>query len=141
MVPECFGYTIGSPEEDLSYDERDSAPFMPKCVVVDPTLTGVVEPRVRNIPWDNTIIYEAHVKGFTKRHPAVSAAQQGTYAGLGVKAVVDYVKSLGLTSIELLPIHAFIQDSQLPERGLSNYWGYNRSGFSARTALRLGARQ
>ena len=130
-APECFGYTLGSPQEDLSFDERDSAPFMPKCVVVDPNFDWRGQPRVRSVPWDQTIIYEAHVKGFTKRHPCVSPAQQGTYAGLGVKAVVDYVKSLGVTSIELLPIHTFIQDSQLLERGLSNYWGYNSIGFFA----------
>ena len=129
--PECFGYTIGSEEEDLSFDERDSAPFMPKCVVVDPNFDWHGEPRVRSVPWDHTIIYEAHVKGFTKRHPAVAASQQGTYAGLGVKAVVDYVKSLGVTSIELLPIHTFIQDSHLLECGLRNYWGYNSIGFFA----------
>lgn len=129
--PECFGYTIGSEEEDLSFDERDSAPFMPKCVVVDPNFDWHGQPRVRSVPWDHTIIYEAHVKGFTKRHPAVPPSKQGTYAGLGVKAVVDYVKSLGVTSIELLPIHMFIHDSQLLERGLSNYWGYNSIGFFA----------
>jgi isoamylase len=128
---ECFGYTIGSAEEDLSFDERDSAPFMPKCVVVDPNFAWHGQPRVRSVPWDNTIIYEAHVKGFTKRHPAVAFSKRGTYAGMGTKAVVDYVKSLGVTSIELLPIHTFIQDSHLLERGLHNYWGYNSIGFFA----------
>jgi glycogen operon protein len=128
---ECFGYTIGAPEEDLSFDERDSAPFMPKCVVVDPGFDWKGEPRRRKVRWDDTIIYEAHVKGFTKRHPAVPAHQQGTYAGMGVKEVVDYVKSLGITSIELLPIHTFVNDSHLLEKGLTNYWGYNSIGFFA----------
>jgi glycogen operon protein len=130
-APECFGYTIGSDQEDLSFDERDSAPFMPKCVVVDPNFDWRGQPRVSSVPWDQTIIYEAHLKGFTQLHPAVPEKLRGTYAGMGVKAVVDYVKSLGVTSIELLPIHTFIQDSHLLERGLSNYWGYNSIGFFA----------
>jgi isoamylase len=130
-APECFGYTIGSPEEDLSFDDRDSAAFMPKCVVVDPNFDWHGQPRTRGVPWDDTIIYEAHVKGFTKRHPAVPAHLQGTYAGLGTKEVIAYVKSLGITSIELLPIHTFIDDSHLLERGLNNYWGYNSIGFFA----------
>jgi isoamylase len=130
-APECFGYTIGSPDEDLSFDDRDSAAFMPKCVVVDPNFDWHGQPRTRGVPWDDTIIYEAHVKGFTKRHPAVPAHLQGTYAGLGTKEVIAYVKSLGITSIELLPIHTFIDDSHLLERGLNNYWGYNSIGFFA----------
>ncbi len=129
--PECFGYTIGSPEDDLSFDERDSAPFMPKCVVVDPNFDWKGEPRTRKIPWDDTIIYEAHVKGFTRLHPGVPLHQRGTYAGMGTKEVIDYVKALGVTTIELLPIHTFVNDSHLLERGLTNYWGYNSIGFFA----------
>ena len=129
--PECFGYTIGAENDDLSFDERDSAPFVPKCVVVDPDFDWKGQPRTRGVPWDHTIVYEAHVKGFTKLHPAVAEHLKGTYAGLGTKEVIQYVKSLGVTSIELLPIHAFINDSQLPERGLTNYWGYNNIGFFA----------
>ncbi len=129
--PECFGYTIGSADEDLSFDERDSAPFMPKCVVVDPNFDWRGQPRTGFVPWDQTIIYEAHVRGFTRRHPAVPPGQRGTYAGLGVPAVIDYVKALGVTAIELLPIHTFIDDNQLLERGLCNYWGYNSIGFFA----------
>jgi glycogen operon protein len=129
--PECFGYTIGAENDDLSFDERDSAPFVPKCVVVDPDFDWKGQPRTRGVPWDHTIVYEAHVKGFTKLHPAVAEHLKGTYAGLGTKEVIQYVKSLGVTSIELLPIHAFINDSQLPERGLTNYWGYNSIGFFA----------
>jgi len=83
------------------------------------------------VPWDRTIIYEAHVKGFTKLHPNVPDHRKGTYAGLGTKEVVDYVKALGVTSIELLPIHTFINDSNLLEKGLKNYWGYNTIGFFA----------
>jgi isoamylase len=129
--PECFGYTLGADNEDLSFDERDSAAFMPKCVVVDPNFDWHGQPRSKGLPWDNTIIYEAHVKGLTKLHPAVSAKQRGTYAGLGTKEVIAHVKSLGITAIELLPVHTFINDSHLLERGLNNYWGYNSIGFFA----------
>jgi glycogen operon protein len=129
--PECFGYTVGAENTDLSFDERDSAPFVPKCVVVDPNFDWHGKPRAKGLPWDNTIIYEAHVKGFTKLHPAVPDPLRGTYAGLGVKEVIEYVKSLGVTAIELLPVHTFIDDSHLLERGLKNYWGYNSIGFFA----------
>ena len=130
-APECFGYTIGAEDDDLSFDARDSAPFMPKCVVVDPNFDWRGQPRSRGVPWDRTIIYEAHVRGFTKLHPAVPMKQRGTFAGLGTREVVDYVKSLGVTSVELLPIHTFINDSHLLEHGLTNYWGYNSIGFFA----------
>jgi glycogen operon protein len=129
--PECFGYTIGAEGDDLTFDERDSAPFVPKCVVVDPRFDWKGQPRTRSVPWDNTIIYEAHVKGFTKLHPAVPLHRRGTYAGLATKEVIEYVKSLGVTSIELLPIHTFITDNHLLEHGLTNYWGYNSIGFFA----------
>jgi isoamylase len=129
--PEVFGYTIGAEGDDLSLDERDSAPYMPKCVVVDPNFDWKGQPRSRGVPWDQTIIYEAHLRGFTRLHALVPPKQRGTYVGLGHRAVIDYVKSLGVTSIELLPIHTFINDSQLLERGLSNYWGYNSIGFFA----------
>jgi isoamylase len=128
---ECFGYTIGAEGDDLSFDERDSAPFMPKCVVVDPNFDWKGQPRSRSVPWDQTIIYEAHVKGFTKLHPAVSQNLRGTYAGMGTKDIIAYVKSLGVTTVELLPIHTFINDSHLLERNLTNYWGYNSIGFFA----------
>ena len=130
-APEVFGYIVGDPQGDLSFDERDSAAFMPKCVVVDPNFDWKGQPRTRSVSWDRTIIYEAHVKGFTKRHPGVPDHQKGTYAGLGTQQVIDYVKSLGVTSIELLPIHTFINDNNLLEKGLTNYWGYNSIGFFA----------
>jgi isoamylase len=129
--PEVFGYTLGAKQEDLSFDERDSAPNMPKCVVVDPNFDWKGQPRTRGVSWDRTVVYEAHVKGFTKLHPAVPDHQKGTYAGLGTKQVVEYVKSLGVTSIELLPIHSFVNDNNLLEKGLTNYWGYNSIGFFA----------
>jgi len=130
-APECFGYTIGAEGDDLSFDERDSAPFMPKCVVVDPNFDWQGQPRAGAVPWDQTIIYEAHVRGFTMLHPAVPPRQRGTFKGMGTKEVVAYVKSLGVTTIELLPIHTFINDSHLLEQGLTNYWGYNSIGFFA----------
>ncbi len=129
--PAIFGYKMES-GDDTTFDERDSAPFMPKCSVVDPDFTWHGE-RVSRKPvrWDDTLIYETHVKGFTKLNPAVPKELRGTYAGLGTKEVLEYIKSLGVTSIELLPIHTFINDSHLLEKGLTNYWGYNTIGFFA----------
>jgi isoamylase len=126
----CFGYTIGSPDEDLSLDERDNAPFMPKCRVIDPAFTWGRERRPQ-VPWDHTIIYELNVRGFTKLHPAVPEEMRGTYSGLGRKEVVDYIRSLGVTSVELLPVHTFVDDALLLQKGLRNYWGYNSIGFFA----------
>ena len=125
-----FGYTIGAEAEDLTFDERDSAPFMPKCRVIDPAFTWGRE-RKPEIPWERTIVYETHIKGFTKRHPAVPEHLRGTYAGLGQKDIVDYIRSLGVTSVELLPVHAFVTDSYLEDKGLANFWGYNTIGFFA----------
>ncbi len=130
-APEVFGYTVGDAQDDLSFDERDSAAFMPKCVVVDPNFDWRGQPRTRGVSWDRTVIYEAHVKGFTKLHPGLPDHKKGTYAGMGSKQVVEYVRSLGITSIELLPIHTFINDNNLLEKGLTNYWGYNSIGFFA----------
>ena len=128
--PALFGYQMET-GDDLTFDERDSAPFMPKCVVVDPNFDWRGQPNQRTTPWDSTILYEAHVKGLTMHHPGVPEHLRGTYAGLGEQAVLDYIKSLGVSSVELLPVHAFVQDSQLVEKGLANYWGYNSIGFFA----------
>ncbi len=128
--PAVFGYTVET-GDDLSFDERDSAPFMPRCVVVDPNFDWHGQPRGKATPWDRTVLYETHVKGFTKLHPDVPEHLRGTYAGLGEKRVVDYIRSLGVTSVELLPIHTFIDDDYLIEKGLRNYWGYNSIGFFA----------
>ncbi len=136
--PAIFGYQLES-MDDLTFDERDSAPFMPKCVVVDPNFdwTGAPDRDKRGtqrqlvVPFDDTIIYELHVRGFTKMHPAVPEKLRGTYAGLATKEVLEYIKSLGVTSIELLPIHSFVNNSHLLEKGLTNYWGYNSIGFFA----------
>jgi isoamylase len=129
--PALFGYTIGHPDEDLSFDERDSAPFMPKCVVIDPNFDWHGQPKRNPIPWDKTILYETHVRGYTMKHPKVPERLRGSYLGLKTPAVLDHIKSIGVTSIELLPVHAFILDSNLLEQGLTNYWGYNSIGFFA----------
>ena len=128
--PAVYGYKMES-GDDTTFDERDSAPFMPKCIVVDPGFDWKGQPLHRQVPWDNTIIYETHVKGFTKLHPGVPQRLRGTYAGLGSKKAVEYIKSLGVTSVELMPIHTFINDSYLLDEGLTNYWGYNSIGFFA----------
>lgn len=123
-----FGYTIGSPDLDLSFDERDSAPFVPKSKVVDSTFEWNGEKEYR-VPLDDTVIYEAHVRGISMRHPKVPERARGTFEGLATKELLQYVKTLGVTSIELLPVHAFVNDNHLAEKGLSNYWGYNSIAF------------
>jgi len=128
--PAIFGYQLET-GDDLTFDERDSSPFMPKCTVVDPDFDWSGPRGRKHLPWDDTILYETHVRGFTKCHSAVPANLQGTYAGLGTKEVLQYLKSLGITALELLPIHTFINDSHLLEKGLTNYWGYNSIGFFA----------
>jgi isoamylase len=128
--PELFGYTLGTQGDDLTFDKQDSAPLMPKCVVVDPAFTWARDRRP-TIPWDQTIIYELHVKGFTKRNSKVPENLRGSFAGLARKEIIDYIKSLGVTSVELLPIHSFVNDSLLLDKGLTNYWGYNTIGFFA----------
>src|SRR5690554_5476350 len=119
-----------NPHKDLSFDTEDSAPRMPKCQVIDPSFDwdGDVRPCVS---WQRTILYELHVRGYTMLHPAVPPELRGNFKGLGQQAVVDYIKSLGITAVELLPIHAFAQDAHLLDQGLSNYWGYNSIGFFA----------
>ncbi|HEY0329615.1 MAG TPA: glycogen debranching protein GlgX [Rhodopseudomonas sp.] len=128
--PAVFGYKMES-GDDRTFDTRDSAPFVPKCVVVDPNYDWKGEPGRRNTPWDQTVIYEAHVKGFTKQHPGVPEHLRGTYAGFGSQPVIDHIASLGVSAVELLPIHTFINDDNLLDKGLTNYWGYNTIGFFA----------
>ena len=125
-----FGYTIGSPDADLSFDERDSAAFMPKARVIDPAFTWGRESKPA-VPNDRTIFYETHLAGFTMRHPSVPDDLRGTFSGFMQPDVIAYIKDLGVTSVELLPIHAFIDDSYLVEKGMRNYWGYNSIGFFA----------
>ena len=130
--PACFGYTLGSKDEDLSFDARDSAPYVPKCVVVDENFEWHGEHSLRRVvPWEATIVYETHVRGYTKLHPGVPEELRGTYAGLSTPAVIDYIKQLGVTSVELLPVHAFVTDDLLLQKGLTNYWGYDSIGFFA----------
>ncbi|MGL3608623.1 glycogen debranching protein GlgX [Rhizobium sp. G187] len=125
-----FGYDLDSEEKDLSFNDLDSAPVTPKCRVVDTALNRQTN-GFKGTAWPDAIIYETHVKGFTKLNPAIPEDLRGTFEGLGHKAAVDYVKSLGITSIELLPVHAFPDDSHLVDKELKNYWGYNSIGFFA----------
>jgi len=128
-----FGYRAGSSRGDLSFDRRDNARGMPKAIVVDEAFTWGKERRPA-IPWQDTIIYEAHVKGLTQLREDVPPAWRGTFRGLSAPALIDHLKRLGVTSLELLPIHALVDDRQLVERGLVNYWGYNTLCFFAPAA-------
>ncbi|MEJ7556707.1 MAG: glycogen debranching protein GlgX [Pedobacter sp.] len=121
-----YGYKFG--EDDLSFSELDSAPFVPKSVVINPAYDweGVEAP---NTSYHQSIIYEAHVKGLTKLHPEIPEEIRGTYSAIAHPVIIDHLKSLGITAIELMPIHQFINDNALTERGLTNYWGYNTIGF------------
>ena len=126
----CYGYTVGAKTADLSFDTRDSAPFVPKCRVIDPAFTwGRDHPPM--VPWERTILYEAHVRGFTKQHPLVPDTLRGTFAGFARPEVLNYIRSLGVTAVELLPVHTFVNDEILLRQGLTNYWGYNSIGFFA----------
>ncbi len=125
--PALFGYRMET-GDDLTFDERDSAPYTRRSRVIDPAFTWGRHQKPR-VPWEKTIVYEAHVKGLTKLHPRVPEKLRGTYAGLGNPDVLDYIKSLGVTSVELLPVHSFVQDDYLQEKGLANYWGYNTISF------------
>ena len=125
-----FGYRVGSSRGDLTFDRRDSAFVMPKCVVVDPAHTWGDDRRPGNA-WADTVIYEAHVKGMTARHPDVPAPLRGTFEGLAEPRVIDHLVRLGVSAIELLPVQAFFDDRYLVDKGLRNYWGYNTLGFFA----------
>jgi isoamylase len=130
--PAVFGYQMES-MDDTTFDERDSAPFMPKCIVVDPDFDWRGQQRLTKIrvPFDDTIVYELHVKGFTQLNQKVPEKLRGTYAGLASPGAIDYIRSLGVTTVELLPVHTFVSDSHLTDKGLTNYWGYNTIGFFA----------
>ncbi|WP_299444223.1 glycogen debranching protein GlgX [uncultured Rhodospira sp.] len=125
-----FGYQVGHEDGDLSFSTVDSAPYMPKCQVVDTAFTWGPDPFSQN-PWHDTILYEMHVRGFTMRHPEVPVPLRGTFAALAEAPVVEYLRELGITAVELLPVHAFVHDRHLVERGVRNYWGYNTIGFFA----------
>ncbi len=128
--PALFGYQMES-ADDLTFDTRDSAPFVPKCTVVDPRFDWTGPRDHKALPWDDTILYELHVRGYTKNRPSVPMELRGTYAGLGTPEVLQYIKSLGVTAVELMPIHTFVTDQYLLDKGVTNYWGYNTIGFFA----------
>ncbi len=128
--PELFGYTLGHADADLSFDKRDSAKSIPKCVVVDSHFKWR-QPRNVRVPWDHTVFYETHVRGFTKRHPAVPEHMRGTFAGLAHDEVLRHIRELGVTSVELLPVQMFLNQSFLLEKGLTNFWGYDTIAFFA----------
>ena len=125
-----FGYRVGHEREDLSIDRRDDARDMPKCRIIDPAFTWG-DDRPPRTPWNDTVIYEMHVKGFTARHPDVPEPLRGTFAGIATQPVIAYLKDLGVTAVELMPVHAFVSERRLIESGLTNYWGYNSIGFFA----------
>ncbi|HXU88358.1 MAG TPA: glycogen debranching protein GlgX, partial [Methylomirabilota bacterium] len=126
-----FSYELGPDDDaDLKMDQRDSAGHMPKAIVVDTAFTWG-DDRPPRTPWNETVIYEAHVKGLTKLHPDVPEELRGTYAGLALPPIIEHLKMLGVTAVELLPVHQFVSDRSLEEKGLGNYWGYNSIGFFA----------
>ncbi len=125
-----FGYRVGGAREDLTMDRRDDAPGMPKCRVVDTAFTWG-DDRPPRAPWHDTIIYELHVKGFTQLHPDIPPHLRGTYAGLTTDPAIEHLKRLGITAVELMPVHAFVDERTLVEKKLKNYWGYNSIGFFA----------
>jgi glycogen operon protein len=125
-----FGYRIGDPDGDLSFDGRESAKYLPRCALVDTRFDWEGDTPLRT-PWNETLIYELHVRGFTARHPIVPEKMRGTYAGLAHPAVIEYLKSFGVTAVELMPIHHFVNEKHLLDKGLSNYWGYNSIGYFA----------
>ena len=125
-----FGYEMGHKDQDLSFSTTDSAPNVPKSIVVDPTFNWEDDKPLK-IPYHRTIIYETHVKGFTKQHPDIPENIRGTYAGLCHPVTIKYLQELGITAIELMPVHHFITDRYLHDKGLTNYWGYNSIGYFA----------
>jgi isoamylase len=125
-----FGYTLGHKRADLSFDRRDSAGGMPKCKVIDPAFTWG-DDRRPVVPWHEMVIYELHVRGFTMQHPEVPPPLRGTYAGMATAPVIHYLQRLGITTVELMPVHAYVDDRHLVQAGLRNYWGYNTIGYFA----------
>ena len=125
-----FGYEMGHPDQDLSFSTLDSAPYVPKSVVVDPEFDWEGDKPLK-LPYNKTVIYEAHVKGFTYLNPRIPEKLRGTFAGIAHPVTINYLQELGVTAIELLPVHHFVNDHSLVEKGLTNYWGYNTLGFFA----------
>jgi len=127
---EMFGYRVGDPDADLSYDDRDNAPFAPLAAVVDPAFTWGDDRHPRT-PWHNTVIYEMHVRGFSKLHPRIPEHLRGTYEALTSEPALEHLTQLGVTAVELMPVHHHARDRHLHEKGLTNYWGYNSFGYFA----------
>ena len=125
-----YGYVMGDPEGDVTFSKSDSAPYIPKCVVIDPAFDWHGD-KAPNVPYHKSIIYELHVKGFTELHPDIPENMRGTYAALAHPATIKYLHELGVTAVELMPVHHFITDHYLKEKNLTNYWGYNTIGFFA----------
>ena len=135
--PAMYAYDLDSEDEDFSFNTLDNAADMPKSQVVDDAFDWG-DDRPPAVPWEDTVFYELHVKGFTQQHPGVREDLRGTYAGLASEASIAHLKSLGVTAVELLPVHAFVDDERLQSLGLRNYWGYNTLGFFA-PEMRYGA--
>jgi glycogen operon protein len=125
-----FGYTVGSREADLSFDQKDNAAFAPLAGVIDPAFTWG-DDRPPRTPWHRTVIYEMHVKGFTKLHTGIPEALRGTYEALTTEPALEHLTRLGITAVELMPVHHHAYECHLVDRGLSNYWGYNTLSFFA----------
>src|SRR6266508_6370221 len=127
---EMFGYRVGEPDADLTFDDRDNAAYAPLAAIVDPAFTwgGDRPPRTA---WHNTVIYEMHVRGFSMRHPAIPEHLRGTYEALTSEWAIEHLKRLGVTAVELMPVHHHARDRHLEEKGLTNYWGYNSYGYFA----------
>ncbi len=125
-----FGHVVGDPKGDLSFDDRDSAPFVPKGRLIDCAFNWDNE-RAPRRPWSDTVIYELHLRGFTMLHHGLAQRLRGTFAGLADQNAVQYLRDLGVTAVELMPIHATIDELTLVKRGLRNFWGYNPVAFSA----------
>jgi isoamylase len=123
-----FAYQLGHKDEDLARNDEDDAWGMPKCVVSDPTFDWEGDRQLK-IPWHKTIIYETHVKGFTILHPDVPEEIRGTYTGLSSPPMIKHLKSLGITAVEIMPVHEFLDEKSLIDKGLKNYWGYNTTNF------------
>jgi glycogen operon protein len=127
---EMFGYDARAGGDDLTIDQRDNAAFAPLAAVIDPAFTWGVDQPLR-VPWHRTVIYELHVKGFSVKHPGIPESIRGTYEALTTDAAIEHLLRLGVTAVELMPIHHHTDDRHLVERGLSNYWGYNTLSFMA----------
>jgi glycogen operon protein len=127
---EMFGYRVGHPDADLSFDDRDNAAYTTLATVIDPAFSWGADQALKT-PWHNTVIYEMHVRGFSKRMPGVPEDIQGTYEALTRESAINHLKTLGVTAVELMPVHLHARDRHLEERGLANYWGYNTFGYFA----------